>query len=157
MKVATTVNIDPEVKLMLDRAAEATGMSRSEVVTRVMRRALRDFRRLVRYDRAVRYQEENPPVKRRKLHLSLIRRDYEYFLDSRKLFKCSVSWLVVFSVYEYLDEVIDGVLDDNYDKDADNYPFLNYLIVPEMVEDVVCWKIYWGLPRNRTPIHPAFS
>jgi len=151
MKVATTVNIDPEVKLLLDRAAEVTGMSRSEVVVRVMRRAIRDFRRFVRYDRAVRYQEKNPPVARKKIHLSLIRRDYEYFLDSRKLFKCSVSWLVVFSVYEYLDEVIKTVLDEKYNEDADNYPFLNYLIMPEMVENVVCWKIYWGLPRKLNP------
>ena len=103
MNVATTVNIAPGVKMMLDRAAEAAGLGRSEIVVLVMRKMLKDFRRYAPHDRAVRYQERNPPFKRKKFHLELSRRDYEYFLDMRKFFKRSVSLLVVFSVEEYLD------------------------------------------------------
>lgn len=155
MTVETTVNIAPDVKKRLDRVAEATGVSRSEIVVKVMRKALKDFRQFVRHDCAVQYQKKNSSSKRKKFHVTLARRDYEYFLDMRKLFKSSVSLLVAFSVNEYLDEVIGSLMDENYDMDTDNYPFQNYLIVPEMVEDVVCWKIYWGIPRNRTKILPS--
>lgn len=148
MTVETTVNIDPGVLMKLNRAADETGMNRSEIVVMVMRKALKDFSRCAPHDRAVRYQGKSAAITRRRLHLALFRRDYEYFLDMRKFFKRSVSLMVVFSVNEYLDNVIKMVLDDNYNSEADNYPYQNYLIVPEMVDDVICWKIYWGKPEN---------
>lgn len=69
------------------------------------------------------------------------------FIDLRKVCKRSVSLLVDIAIESYLSEVIEGFT--GKDKcGMDNYPYHHYVIIGETIENVVCWRIYWGFPEN---------
>ena len=146
MLIHTTVNITSDIMLMLDNAARATGKTRSGLIVDVMKKALGDYRRLINPGSGVRYQERAPKGAWKRMHVTILYRDYEYFLDSRKLFKRSVSFLIAYAIRKYLAEVCDN------SESTDNYRFKHYLIVQTMVDNVICWKIYWGIPRKKRQI-----
>lgn len=139
---AKTLNMRKDIKRKLDDAVVISGKTRSELIVLVMRKALRDFRKLVTHGRNICYQEKAPQSAWCRQHVSIFSRDYEYFLDMRKFFKRSVSLLVSYAIENYLDEVCNDATD------IDNYQFLQYAIVPQMVDTAICWKIYWGFPRK---------
>ncbi|OHD63030.1 MAG: hypothetical protein A2176_09420 [Spirochaetes bacterium RBG_13_51_14] len=69
--------------------------------------------------------------------------EYEFFLDLRKVFKQSVSRLVAYAIDKYLDEITQKIR-----KGSDNYRFKNYAISRIIIEGVICWVLYWGVPRK---------
>jgi len=144
MKIATTLSMRKDVMKKLDNAVMASGRSRSELIVALVRRAMRDFGRLVTHCKSVQYQDRSAKSVWRRLHVRIFAREYEYFLDSRKLFKRSVSLLVAYAIENYLDEVLYGV------SESDNYQFLQYAIVPKRLDTAICWQIYWGMPRNKS-------
>ncbi|MBP7584524.1 MAG: hypothetical protein KBA61_10845 [Spirochaetes bacterium] len=144
MKIATTLSMRKDVCKKLDNAVMLSGRARSELIVALMRRAMRDFGRLVSHCKSVQYQDRAPKDAWRMLHVRIFAREYEYFLDSRKFFKRSVSLLVAYAIDNYLDEVLYGV------SDSDNYQFLQYAIIPKRVDTAICWQIYWGIPRKKT-------
>jgi hypothetical protein len=146
MKVETTVNLAGAVRRRIECAARAGGIPASALIVRVMRLVMKEYAGLVRHHRCVEYQNRSRDEDWRCMHVSLEGRDHEYFLDMRKLFKRSVSLLVAFGVEKYLDGVLEKLLDDNYDEDADNYPFKSYAVVVKATKQSICWKIYWGIP-----------
>ncbi len=144
MKIATTLSMKDEIRRKLNNAAMISGRSRSELVVTLVRRAMCDFGRLVTHCKSVRYQDREAEGTWRRQHVRILAREYEYFLDSRKFFKLSVSLLVAYAIENYLDEVLYG------DSDSDNYRFLQYAIVPKHVDTAICWQIYWGMPRKKS-------
>ena len=146
--IETTAYIDRECINLLTGMADEAGVSRSKLVILLLKRVMKDHATLVRYDRAVRYQARKPVVARKRLHISIDLREYEFFIDMRKLFKLSVSFLIAFAVREHLDELLTKLADEKYDEYADNYPYYHYLIIPEKVDSAICWKIFWGIPEN---------
>ena len=153
--IDTTAYLDRKCIDMLAGMAEEAGISRSKLVVLLLKRVMKDHAALVRYDRAVRYQERKPVAQRIRLHVVVDLRDYEFFIDMRKLFKWSVSFLIAFAVQEHLDELMAKLADEKYDEYADNYPYHHYLIIPEKVDSAICWKIYWGIPENLNKLFPS--
>ncbi len=60
----------------------------------------------------------------------------------RKFFKMSVSFILAYAVMRYLDEVLKR------NKSADNYCYQNYIFMKEVVNGIICWQIYWGIPQK---------
>lgn len=153
--IETTAYLDRECVDRLAGMADEAGISRSKLVVLLLKRVMKDHEALACCDRAVRYQERTPCVQRKRLHVGVELRDYEFFIDMRKLFKLSVSFLIAFAVREHLGELMVKLADEKYDEYADNYPYHHYLIIPEKVDSAVCWKIYWGIPENPHKLFPS--
>lgn len=147
--IETTINLRKHVREALDRAVEMTGRPLSQIVMLVMKRELKNYRKLIRDEGSVSYQARCGDGIWRKTHIVVEQRDYEMFMDMRKLFKCSVSLLVSVAVVKHLDELVDAIIGGDYNEDADNYPFQSYVIAHRMAGDVPCWLIYWGMPEKK--------
>jgi len=148
MDVRTTINLAPCDRKRLDGAAELAGVTRSALVVMLIGRVLKDHRRLVTCWESVRYQRREPGKKRCRVHVAFNGRDYELCLDSRKLFKRSVSLLVAFAIEHYLDEILQVLQTSGKADGMDNYPFTSYLLTCETIGDSICWRIYWNIPPN---------
>lgn len=143
MYVDTTIIIN---FTLLDRIAHASymsGISKNHLISSLMRRLSDDHKILVRSWTRVRYQERDPDRNWCRMHLSLRPDEYEFFLDMRKAFKCSVSCLVAYAIEKYLDQIINKIR-----QDPDNYRYKNYMIFRIIIDDVICWMYYWGIPRT---------
>lgn len=146
--IETTVNITKEMREAVRRAARLAGVTQSVLIAAVMKRLMMDHQRLVRDGRRVEYQKTGDSEWKR-LHVAIEFRDYEFFIDMRKMCRRSVSFLVKIAVDKYLDEVIASINRDDYNEEADNYPFLHYILLYKTVPGAVCWTIYWGMPENQ--------
>ncbi len=153
--IETTTYLDMECIGLLAGMADEAGVSRSKLVILLLKRVMKDHTALVCYDRAVRYQARKPVGARKRFHITVDLREYEFFIDMRKLFKLSVSFLITFAVRAHLDELVTKMADDKYDEYSDNYPYHHYLIIPEKVDSAICWKIYWGIPENPNKLIPS--
>ena len=71
--------------------------------------------------------------------------EYEYFLDLRKLLKKSISAIVAYAVKKYFK----GIIKSNI---TDNYPFKNYVIIKETINNVITWRLFWGYPEKMEKI-----
>ncbi|MBN2160638.1 MAG: hypothetical protein JW807_14715 [Spirochaetes bacterium] len=143
MLINTTINIHVDVLKKLSRDALSSGESKTYVVSALLRRLGDDFEKFEKSWTRVRYQKRTPGKNWRCLHLYLKPDEYEYFLDLRKVFKVSVSFLVALAVDLYQDEVMKKV---NYG--TDNYRYRNYMISRMIIDGVVCWMHYWGVPHS---------
>ena len=74
-----------------------------------------------------------------RFHVRFREDDYEYCLDLRKLLKMSVSNILHYAVKKYLKKSLKKLR-------SDNYRFVNYVILKEIVQDVICWTFMWGYP-----------
>mgnify|MGYP006961679083 CR=1 FL=1 len=154
MMIETTVNMSGAMRQEVVRAARMAGVPASALVVAVMKRLMREHRRLARDGRSVEYQKKSGREKWRRLHISIDFRDYEFFVDMRKVSRRSVSFLVVIALNKYLAEVLTALNRPDYNEEADNYPFLHYLLFSNSVPGAVCWTIYWGMPENLTLHNP---
>ncbi|MBP7736933.1 MAG: hypothetical protein KA369_13230 [Spirochaetes bacterium] len=134
----TTLNIHIDILRKITLAAGSLGISRSELITLLIKKMMDDVTDPGRLGSMVRYQERNSPDSWRIFHLQVRFDDYEYFLDLRKLLKMSVSLILAYAVINYLNTF-------NKNK-TDNYPFKNYVIMKEVIDNVICWKFIWGYP-----------
>lgn len=141
MNIETTININPDVFRMISKAVLLTGQSKNQIISSLMRRIGDDHDAMVATWSRVRYQKRYNNVHWCHLHLTLRPDEYEYFLDLRKIFKFSVSFLVSYAVEKYLDEILD-----NLSKGDDNYRYKNYMITRVIVDGVISWILSWGIP-----------
>jgi hypothetical protein len=152
--VETTVNLAAGTRAALERASGLTGRAKSRLVADAMKRLMRGYGELVRDGRSVEYQERRGVLEWRRLHVSIEYRDYEFFIDMRKLCRRSVSFLVACAVDKYLDDIIEMLMGNGNSEESDNYPFLHYIIMHSVVPGAVCWTIYWGMPENPEILFP---
>ncbi|MFC1669121.1 hypothetical protein ACFL20_01925 [Spirochaetota bacterium] len=139
--IETTINIHREILDMVNCAAKKTGFSRTEIVIILFKRIMGSNTNRSPFNTSVKYQDKDNHDNWHKFHIQLKEDDYEYLLDLRKLLKRSVSFILAYAVRKYIKEFIDGKL-------TDNYPFKNYIIAKEIVNDVICWKLFWGVPED---------
>jgi hypothetical protein len=147
MLVQTTINIDKSVKLVLGRAAWTSGLSRSSMIMILLRKTMMEHKKHLCHWNPVRYQARSMKQVWCRVHVTLSSRDYEYMLDLRKFCKMSVSLLVALAVELYLDSVLAEYM-GRKPNITDNYPFQHYILIQEESDSVICWKIYWGCPRD---------
>jgi hypothetical protein len=148
MTIETTVNIDANVLWKISRASMIAGVSKRDVISSLLRKLSCDHRSLVQSWTRVRYQKRAGNNTWKCVHITLWPDEYEFFLDLRKVCKKSVSCLIAYAVEKYLDEVVKGLI-----KITDNNRYKNYTIIGRIVDGIVCWTYYWGLPRT-LPVNP---
>ena len=135
----TTLNIHTEIIEKISKAAHIRGISRSEMIIILIKQSMNHISNPGRLGSLVRYQKKSMAANWHKFHIRLRIDDYEYFLDLRKLLKMSVSLILEQAVHKFLPKLLKQ-------NDRDNYQHKNYIIVPEIVDDIISWRFIWGYP-----------
>lgn len=139
--IDTTVHIDVELYEALSREAERLNVSRVRLISSLLGHMSRRQRDYARAWTRVKYQARREKGSWRRLHVGLRGDEYEFFMDLKKVFKMSVSFIIAVAIELYLDE-----LSALMEKDNDSYRYRNYAMTQLMVGDVTCWVFYWGIP-----------
>ncbi|MBP7738700.1 MAG: hypothetical protein KA369_22180 [Spirochaetes bacterium] len=139
----TTLNIHVDIFRLINSAAKARGISRSDLIVTLLKKVMDDIANPSRLGKLVQYQEKSMPCEWRTFHVSLREDDYEYFLDLRKLLKMSVSLILAYAVKKYLKRIMNKNI-------TDNYLFKNYVLAKMVIDNIVCWKLIWGYPPDIT-------
>jgi hypothetical protein len=146
MFVETTININIKYYNKLTEAADASGLSRGQIISSLMRRLADDFEIYNASWSSVRYQKKDVKKNWRQLYLTLTMDEYEYFIDLRKFLKLSISRIVAIVIDKYLDEIMYKV-----HKNTNNYRYHNYIFSKNTIDGIICWVLYWGLPKKLLP------
>jgi hypothetical protein len=141
----TTINIHCEIFDRIATLSKSWRISRSELIMMLVREMMNSIPDTELIGKMVRYQEQMGPESWRKLHLQVRMDEYEYLLDLRKLFKMSVSLIVAFALKKY--KIMKKTI-------PDNYQFKNYVVIREVVDNIISWRIYWGYPRTLKHLLP---
>jgi hypothetical protein len=143
----TTINLHIDNLTKITHAAELCGISRSETIMLIIKEMMNHIPDADRIGNMVRYQNRSNPDEWHTFHIQVRMDEYEYLLDLRKLFKMSVSLIIAYAVERYLKKLIKL-------KGTDNYRFKNYVVIREVVDSIICWRLYWGYPRNLEKLIP---
>jgi hypothetical protein len=146
MLIESTINVHKNIMEMLEKSSEATGRTRTHIIKILMQRIMKDNHKLFKMNSRVKYQERDLKENWHRLHIVMNEYEYDYCLDMRKLFKMSVSFILAFAVKRFLDEVMNRLLDMH--KNTDNYRYRNYLLIKKIIDGIICWQIYWGIPEK---------
>jgi hypothetical protein len=146
MLIETTIHIHKNILEVLNRGAARTGRTRTFIIKLLMQRVMRDNQKIIQTNSRIKYQARDAKESWQRLHVVMNEYEYEYYLDMRKFYKMSVSFILAFSVMRYIDEVMNELLNDN--NITDNYCYQNYIFIKKIIDGVICWQIYWGLPQK---------
>jgi hypothetical protein len=145
----TTININP---LLLTRLKEASGtleISTNEIIMLLLGAVQSKKGFNIGELRGVRYQDADPDRKWCRFHVTYRSRMYEKALDMRRFFKCSVSFIISFAIFKYLDEIVERIKDsENSNRIMDNYPS-NYIFISKMYNGIQGFTIIWGVPEQK--------
>jgi len=137
----TTLNIHADILKQIARAAQANGISLSEMIALLIQKVTADIANPGRIGRMVQYQGRRSSSEWRVFHIQVREDMYEYWLDLRKLLKMSVSLILAYAVKKFLCKLMKI-------NSTDNYLCKNYIIVKEVIDSVIVWKFIWGFPPN---------
>ncbi len=137
----TTLNIHVDILAQINRAAQTRSISRSKIIILMIKNVMKNIPDPGRMGKLVQYQPRSSPEKWHRFHIQLRIDDYEYLLDLRKLLKMSVSSILAYALKEYGDKLIKGKL-------TDNNRYTNYMIMREVIDDIICWRFIWGYPLH---------
>jgi hypothetical protein len=143
MLIETTINIHIDILNRLSRAGQVSGYSKRDIISMLMRRYSFDNTRPPILWSRVKYQKRDVKGNWQRLHLVLNPDEYEYFLDLRKVLKLSVSGCIAYAVDKFLDEILNKIK-----KFSDNYRYKNYTFSGIIVDGIICWILYWGIPKH---------
>lgn len=143
----TTLIIDKNILAEISVAAKSHGISRSGMIIYLIKKIMDYIPDPDRLGRMVQYQERKGKDNWHTFHLYLREDDYEYFLDLRKLFKMSVSLILAFAVKKFLNRSIGKI-------NTDNYTYRNYVVIRELINGIVSWRLLWGWPCNLEKLLP---
>jgi hypothetical protein len=137
----TTINMDHAILKQITRAALVKRISRSRMIILLLNKVMHETHHPSFLGKMIKYQKRRRPDNWHKFHLQVKPDEYEFFLDLRKLLKMSVSLILAYAVEKYLKELINR-------KITDNYLHKNYVMIREIVDNIKCWKLYWGYPPD---------
>jgi hypothetical protein len=135
----TTLNMDLDILKQITRAAQLKHITRSEMIILLMNKVMDNTLDPYFLGKMVQYQKRRQPGNWHRFHIQLRPDEYEFFLDLRKLLKMSVSLILAYAVGNYLQLLIRS-------KITDNYLHKNYMMIRELIDNIKCWKLYWGYP-----------
>lgn len=148
LRFETTVNIDRETYEKLTEAAQAYGLSRSRVIAILLELFVQKEEAPECAVGTVKYQQTQPQENWKKLHIVIPGHTCEFFDDVRKLWKLSVSFLVVLAVKKYLaylGEILKGDITDKYWSGA-------YTIILFENNSMQFLLFCWGVPQETPEI-----
>ena len=137
----TTLNIRTDISEKITLAARSRDISRSEMIVILIKKVMDDISNPGRIGKLVQYQDRRDPDEWHTFHLYVREDDYEYFLDLRKLLKMSVSLILAYAVEKFLDKLMKRNI-------TDNNRFRNYVIIKDVIDNIICWRFIWGFPPN---------
>ncbi len=142
MLIGTTINVNKNILEMLNNGAAITGKSRNSIIKSLIQRFMKDSQRMMKRNSRVRYQERDLKENWHRIHIVLNEYEYEYYLDLRKLYKMSVSFILAYAVLRYMDELLKQNII------TDKYCCKNYILIKKTDDGIISWQIYWGIPPN---------
>lgn len=147
----TTLNLHINTMTEINRRSAECAVSRRSIIVRLLMMLMRDAHSVDMRFTNVRYQPDDPSGNWHCFSILFREDEHEFFVDLRKIYKCSISLLVAIAVERYLDEVapIEPIKRHNYAR------FYNYLIQLDSVDGVMLWRIYWGFPRTEYLTPPS--
>lgn len=135
----TTLNIHKDILTIITSMAKKRGVSRSDLIIYLFKMTMDSISSPCDFGSLVRYQKRGKPVDWHIFHIKLRVDEYEYLLDLRKFLKMSVSRILAYAVQRFMH----GITKKNI---SDNYQFKNYIIIKELFNNTICWKLVWGYP-----------
>jgi hypothetical protein len=141
MMIETTISIHSTILEKINHAALLMDISRSQIIIQLIKKEMNNAQNHTIQGKRIQYQDRDCRKNWHTFHLQIRPDDYEYFLDLRKLFKMSVSRILAIAVGKYLKKNMKKMI-------TDNYLYKNYMIIKEVIDDVICWKLLWGFPKN---------
>jgi hypothetical protein len=135
----TTINMKKDVLQALTKYAQSRGISRTKMAIILLKKEMSEISTRECMGTLVRYQKRARPGDWQKFHIRFRPDEYEYVQDLRRLSKFSVAYILQRAINKYMSN------ERNYNE-GDNYPYTNYLIIKDIVNNIICWKYYWGYP-----------
>ncbi|MBN1496132.1 MAG: hypothetical protein JXA07_05145 [Spirochaetes bacterium] len=145
MKIQTTINVNNRVLDKINYASNILKISRTDVIRILLKRFLDDRNKVRICESPVKYQPRDDNVDWSTFHLCLRQDEYELYLDLKKVYKMSVSFIVAYAVKKYLFKIIQLLENATDETITDNYLFHNYLFCFQETNGVKILKIYWGI------------
>jgi len=142
MKYQTSFNMNIKMYSKVAKAAHRTGKTMSELIIEMMYRYAKDHKGTSIAKGTVKYQSADKKENWTIFRIALDEDDYELFTDMRKVFKCSVSFLVALAIKKYL-----GTILRTFFQDAINYTRLKYSAKGIRAGDLAEWVFTWILTR----------
>ncbi len=146
MLIETTLHVHRSILEKLDSGADAARRSRTSIIKLLIQRIMKDNKRMIKTCSRVQYQERDVKENWSRVNIVFNEYEYEYCQDLRKFFKMSISLILACAVLRYLDELLKR------DKSTDKYFYHNYLFIRKIIDNTICWQIYWGIPPQSTDI-----
>ncbi len=137
----TTLNIRLDLLDQISKAAKIQGISRSDMIFNLLTQATAEIKNPARMGTQIRYQKRCMRGQWHIFHVQVREDMYEYWLDLRKLMKMSVSLILANAVKKYLGR-------QNKIINTDSYLCKNYMIIKEVIDSVIVWKLVWGWPPH---------
>jgi hypothetical protein len=141
MGIETTFSLREGSIDRLAAASEETGITRRDILSALMNYVSRRSDLQPRTRGAVSYQKKIGGERYCRLHALLRQDEYEFFIDMRKALKMSVSHIIAYAIDHYLDRLIELM-----QKNPDNYLYHNYAMTQHIIDNVITWVYYWGIP-----------
>lgn len=141
---ATSINMHADTNDRILCAAGRLGVSRRELVVRLLMRIMRDVASFHRRFRNIRYQSDDAGGHWHCFAIRFTPEETEFFSDLRNVCKCSVSLLVAIAVEKYLDEMLGDIKKEVYNY----YQFNGYEIHMKQMNGTITWTIQWKPPKT---------
>jgi len=142
MLIETTLYAHKNTLNRLDIGITSTGKSRNYLIKLLMQRIMKDNHKMIKTYSRIKYQNRDLKENWKRINVVLNEYEYEYYLDLRKFFKMSISLILAYVVFSYLDDLLKK------NRNTDNYFYRNYIFIKKTFEEVICWHIYWGIPPD---------
>ncbi len=144
MKIDTTINVKCVVMDRIDATAKKFSISRSKLVSLLLKRMMEgkntDKNRFSR----VKYQKRDKKSAWRRPHIMLEPDLYEKSIDMRKLYKMSVSHIIAVAYKKYFDAVVQELKNGkNTDKNR-----RNYICIGKKLGNIFSYTIFWDYPQE---------
>lgn len=142
----TSINIHHKILQKINDLAVRLETSRRDIIIQLLMRIMRDHDRLRGNFQTVKYQSDDVRENWHCFHIRFKSDEYEFFIDLRKVCKCSVSLLVSLAVDLFMDELL---YKKTMKKNVDNYALFKHYVLRRVIADgIISWQIYWGFPKK---------
>ncbi len=146
MLIESTIYVHKSTMEKLNKGVVITGRTRTYIIKILMQNVMKDSKKLLKSYSRVKYQDRDARENWHRLHMVMNEYEYEYYLDMRKFYKMSVSFILAYATMKYMDEILNEFYKRG--NSADNYFYKNYVFIKKTINKVICWQIYWGIPSH---------
>ncbi len=147
----TTITIDSELLKKMEEAANILRLSKNKMISLLLARIIREDEFEPRpYERVTYQKRDKDFIILVKEHINIDSVFYEKYLDLRRNFKFSVSWLIGFAIKHYLNELVYDLNNPrDHKKILDNYA-RNFVYITRMVDNIPFFISILGFPDHKT-------